>query len=194
MNRKVPTEVLRREYVFDSGTPPISISDLASRHGLARSGVAMKATEAEPSWYRQREEFRKQIGEKVIANLADNWAEVQTHRFEMMVAAMSKTLEKYMERLENGEIKPTTRDAVAVVGALRVLTGDQQAQEVREATLIDPQSINLPADKLLEMIPTLKALLGGRSGEVVEGDFVESGAAESGPAGVYAPTGTEGTG
>jgi hypothetical protein len=195
-NRKIATEVLRREYVFDSSNPPISISDLAAKYGLARSGVAAKATGVHPTWYEQREEFRRQIGSRVIENMADNWAAVQTHRFEMMVEAMTKTLEKYLERLDAGEIKPTTRDAVAVVAALRVLNADQRAEEARESGLIDPQTVEIDPSKLVEMVPMLKRMLASGGREADDGDFIEvnDAGAEPGHAGGYAPTGTEGAG
>lgn len=192
-NQKVPTEVLRREYVFDSATPPVSITELADRHGLARSGVAAKATETKPTWYEQREEFRRQIGEKVIANMADDWAVIHKARFEKMVQAMTMTLDKYIERLNSGEVKPTTRDAVAVVAALRVLQADERAALTGESELIDPQTVEIDPGRMVELVPLLKRLL-ANNGEVIDGDFTESDAAEPGHADGYAPTGTEGAG
>lgn len=178
--QKVPTEVLRQRYVYDASPRPISMSALADEYGLARSGVADKGIDGK--WYEQRQEFRAMVGQKVTDAMGDGWAQVVIHQRDRAINSLMKTLDVYDERLQNGEIKPSTKDAVAVIAALRVLQGDV-ALTAREVRILDPEDIDLDPSDLADLIARSKnqlTLLG-------DGNARE-GAAE------LDPTGTEGTG
>jgi len=198
--RKIDPAVLEREYVYDPNPKPISISDLAARYGLARSGVADKAIVGK--WFEKRTEFRTTVGMKVTEALADDWAIYATAQRSKMVEAMVKTLDAYIERLDAGEIKPSVRDAVSVAAALRVLIGDMTANAPAERDLLDPTSVDLDPATLQDFIDRarsqLRALPSGEE-EATDADFSDDGrtpeAAEPlvGHAAEPRPTGTEGT-
>src|ERR1700675_4349473 len=101
--RKVDPAVLEHEYVYDPNPKPVSITDLAARYGLARSGVADKAISGK--WLAERQEFRSAVGMKVTEAMADEWAVYATAQRSKMVEVAVATLDAYQKRLEAGEIK-----------------------------------------------------------------------------------------
>lgn len=141
--RKVDPEVLEREYIYDSGSPPISLTQLAERHGLARSGVADKAMRGQ--WFRKREEFRQQLGEKAVEKLGEEWVRFETASRERMLSIGLDYLNKYAEALTNGDIKVSTRDMLGVASMVRALIGDAAAAKSNgeEVALYDPDTTDL---------------------------------------------------
>ena len=141
--RKVEPEVLEREYVFDAANPPVSLTELAERHGLARSGVAEKARLGR--WYERREEFRRQLGEKAVEKLGEEWVRFETASRERMLSIGLDYLNKYAEALTNGDIKVSTRDMLGVASMVRALIGDAAAAKTNgeEVALYDPDTTDL---------------------------------------------------
>jgi len=161
--RKVDPALLEREYVYDSGTPPISITQLADNHGMARSHIADMARRGK--WYEKRKEIRTTVGEKVLDAMTDRWAETQTIVRNRMLELNIKLLDQAEKAVEAGEIKITSiRDVQTIVATVRVLLGDQAVDEMRKTgpTVIDMETATIDPDKLIEMLPLLKQLAAGR--------------------------------
>ena len=179
-NRKVDPEVLEREYIFDPNPDPVSLTQLADRHGLARSGVAEKALRGR--WYERRKEFRAQLGEKVVAKLADEWVGMDTAVREQMMQTGLKYLGKFAEALENGDIKVNTRDMLGIAAMVRQLLLDTANRPKGEEALIDPTNVTFGEDSARAFLEEIKRLEAGQVDD--DGD-------ESGPAGRLEATGTE---
>lgn len=200
--RKVDPALLEREYVYDSATPPISITALADKHGLARSGVADMARRANPSWYQQRKEIRLTIGEKVIDAMTDRWVETDGLIRDRMLEVSIKMLDQAETDIADGKIKVrSVRDLATVVAAIRTLLGDKAIAEAAKnpRTVIDLESVALSPEKLAEMLPLLKRLTAGEppGEEDADEDIVDSlsaaGPALAGHARTDAPAGPAGT-
>lgn len=142
-NRKVDPEVLEREYIYDSGSPPISLTQLAERHGLARSGVADKAMRGQ--WFRKREEFRQQLGEKAVEKLGEEWVRFETAVREKVTAIGLKYLTKFEAAMDDPEFKVSTRDMLGIAAMLRAYIGDAAAAKTNgeEVALYDPDTADL---------------------------------------------------
>jgi len=185
--RKVDPALLEREYVYDSATPPVSITALADSHGIARSHVADMARRGK--WYEKRKEIRTTVGEKVLDAMTDRWAETQTLIRDRMLEMSVKMLDAAELALANGEIKITKpTDVATIVATMRVLLGDQAVDQANKngPTVIDMEAVTLTPAKLEEMMPLLKQLVAGREADDNTGP--EQGHAgtdaSSGPAGV----------
>lgn len=178
-NRKVDPAVLEREYIFDSGNPPISLTGLADKHGMARSGIAAKALTGR--WYERRIEFREQLGEKVVAALGDKWVEYETAVREAMMNVGMKYLEKYTEALDSGKIEPTTRDMLGIAAMVRTLLGDAAVRPKGEEALLDPDNAPLNADYYRKALSTVEALLeSGDDGPLDAGEAPAAGTTGTG--------------
>lgn len=178
-NRKVDPAVLEREYIFDSGTPPISLTQLSDKYGMARSGIADKARVGR--WYERRIEFREQLGEKVVAALGDKWVDYETAQRQRMLDIAIKYMDKYAEALDSGEIKTTTRDMLGIAAMIRTLFTDVASSGRGEEELIDPDSKPLDPDYYRRALTTVEALLeSGGNGSVDAGEAAEAGASGTG--------------
>jgi hypothetical protein len=180
--RKVDPTQLEREYVFDSATPPVSITALADRYGMARSNIADIARRNR--WYEKRKEVRQTVGEKVLEAMTDDWAAAQTTVRNRLIEVNLKLLEETEKAIAAGEIKITkVADVVALTATIRVLLGDQAVEAGRnEPKIIDMESTPIDIDQMVKMMPLLKAsLAGGENGgtSAFEGDA--GGDAPAGP-------------
>ena len=156
-NRKIDPAVLEREYIFDSGNPPISYTELADKHGLARSGVASKGVAGR--WYEKRIEFREQLGEKVVAALGDNWVRYETATREKMMNVGLKYLDKYIEALDSDKVQINTRDMLGMAAMIRTLLGDVAASpNTAEEALLD-DSAPLSPDYYRKALTVIEAQL-----------------------------------
>jgi len=155
-NRKIDPEVLEREYVYDSGTPPISFSGLAEKYGLARNTVAEKGIKGR--WYERRKEFREQLGMKTVEALGDQWVRYETAVREKAMVIAVEYLEKYAKALTDGEIKVGTRDMLGVVAMLRTLMTDAAARATTEEVLLDPDTADLKPEHFQRAIDVLDRL------------------------------------
>jgi hypothetical protein len=145
-NRKADPAVLEREYIYDAGSPPVSLTELADKYGMARSGIAEKARAGR--WYERRVEFRKQLGERVVAELGEAWVARETAQREAILQLGIDYIEKYREALDDGTIKVTTRDMLGVAAMVRTFMSDVAAGASREEGLIDPENVDLPPEDL----------------------------------------------
>ena len=170
--RQIDPAILEREYIYDSGTPSISLTELAEKHGLARSNVTAKAQVGR--WYERRVEFRKQLGEKTIAALGDSWVAFETATREKMMQVGLSYLDKYVKALEAGEIKANTRDMLGIAAMIRALMQDTAARPREEGELLDPDAVPFTEDRARDILRQLEA-------------------GDDGPSGDLAPTGTEGS-
>ncbi len=157
------TDVLEREYVYSD--PPLSISDLAERHGLARSNVAAKATAG--NWFQKREEFRRRLAEETRDALAEKWAEMDIAVHERAAKLAVKYFDIYEKALDSGEIKPSTRDMLGVAAMMRTYTQDMVEKPVSNV-VVDPQTGEIfdgTAEDARAAIEKVKALISGEKDE-----------------------------
>ncbi len=165
--RKLDYALLEREYVYDPATPPVSITALADRHGIAsRSNLADIARRGK--WYEKRKEVRLTVGEKVLDAMTDRWAETQTTIRNRMLELSIKLLDQAEKAVDAGEIKITrVADVQAIVATARVLLGDQAIDEANKngPTIIDMDTMTMSPEKMAEMLPLLKQLAAGKEAD-----------------------------
>ena len=126
-------------YVHDISPKPISIDGLVEQYGVTRSLVAQHALTG--GWAKKRADFRQVVGQKVIEASGDSYIGYATAQQEKVIQALVKTLDRYIERLDAGEIQPQVKDLVAVSAALRVYISDRLAQQPQENQTADPETI-----------------------------------------------------
>jgi hypothetical protein len=189
-NRAIDPAVLEREYVFDPKDPGISITDLAEKYGLARSGVAAKATTGK--WFEKRTEFRKELSAKTREALAQKWVAFETETREKMLKAAGASLDSYMAALAEGKITVSSKDAVQWVGAMRVLLGDQREEHTAAGARDVTPDEDLSPEGFREAVQQLQKMIG--AGTQKEGADGSSNGSLAGPPGETAPTGEAGSG
>lgn len=142
---KYDYELLKREYIYDAGSPPISYTDLAERHGMSRSLLTDRGSREE--WAEQRVEFRKALGVKTTEAMEDDIVKFQIATRERMMSVGLAYMDQYAKALESGDIKVSTRDMLGIAAMLRTLIGDTlDGVEVKEG-LLDPDTVELdPAE------------------------------------------------
>lgn len=166
--RKVDPELLRREYIYDSANPPISFTQLAEKHGLARSGVADRGIKEK--WYEQRQQFRETLGIKTVEALGETWVKFETATREKMMTVGLKYLDEYAKALEGGEIKVSTRDMLGIAAMVRALMGDAATAAPSEGGLLDPDSADLTPDAIRAGLRRLELLEAGMTDDGPEPD------------------------
>jgi len=121
--RKHDYDALQREYIFDS-TPGrgISLTELAEKHGIARSLIADRAV-AE-GWTKKRQQYREALGVKTMEAMADRSAATEVAAREGMIALGLDYMKRYKAALEAGEIKLSTRDMIGMAAMIRTLMQD----------------------------------------------------------------------
>ena len=164
------TAVLEREYIYSE--PPVSITDLATKYGLARSNVAAKATTGK--WFEKREEFRARLSDGVKEALAEKWVEAQSAFREKILTAGASYLDRWIEELnkEGSTIKVNTRDMLGIAAMMRVTLDDIRKEAVPSTVVVDEEGNVEFADATEAKIALAKAkamLLGAGDAED-EGD------------------------
>jgi hypothetical protein len=152
---------MEREYVY--ADPPVSITDLAERHGLARSNVAAKAQSGR--WFEKREEFRRRLAEETRDAMAEKWAEMQIAVYERLSKTAVAYLDLYEKALAEGEIKANTKDMLGIASMMRTLTGDMVNKPVSNV-VVDPETGEIfdgSAEDARVAIAKVKELIAGRS-------------------------------
>lgn len=157
--RKYDPELLEREYIYDSATPPISLTGLSERYGLARSGVAEKALKGR--WFERRTEFRQQLGVKTVEALGEKWVGMETATREKMMTVGLEYLDKYAAALDDGTIKVSTRDMLGIAAMIRTLIGDSAKATPAEEALIDPDATDLQPDDYRRALATIEQIESG---------------------------------
>ncbi len=179
--RKVDPAVLEREYIFDPSNPPVSLTGLAEKYGMARSGIADKALKGR--WYERREEFRTQLGEKVVAALGDEWVGFETATREKLMQTGLKYLDSYIKALDDGKIVPNTRDMLGVAAMIRTFLGDAAASPKGEEALLDPDTVDISPEyyrRAIAAIETAQLTSGADPGPDDAGETAEAGASGTG--------------
>ena len=157
------TDVLEREYVYSD--PPLSISDLAEKHGLARSNVAAKANAGK--WYEKRQEWQRRLKDETRNALAEKWAESQVALYERLAKTAIKYLDGYDAALEAGEIKHNTRDMIAIAAMMRTISTDMANRPVSNPVAEDDDdTFEGTVEDAKAVIERIKRL---RSGETEDG-------------------------
>ena len=125
-NRVVDIDELEREYIYDQGTPPVSFTDLARRHGVARNTVSVPGTKR--GWYEKRKAFRVALGMKVTEAMGDQWVALEAALTERLMSSGLAYLSKWEKALADDKITVSTRDALGVAAMLRTLAKDKGAE------------------------------------------------------------------
>lgn len=166
--RRVNQEEMARRYIYDQDSRPISLTGISDEFGVSRPYVAEMAGRGAgtsmpgKSWYEQRREFRLTVGEKVIAALADEWAETQAALQRRMLQTSVNLLDKFDDDLAEGRITLSAKDFPAIRDSIRSLIGDMAASSQRdEAKIINPDEMVVDPEKFVEALPMLKRLLEG---------------------------------
>ena len=156
--RKGPgTAELEREYLYSD--PPITLTDLADKHGLARSNVADKARIGK--WYERREEFRRQLSEKAREILLDEFVEYEVANRKKLLDVAAKYFDKYVTALDSGEVKVNTRDMILVASMWRTLVGDLASKPADDPKLVGGGEFEGSAADAQAVIAQVKALMAG---------------------------------
>ena len=155
---------MEREYVY--ADQPVSITDLAERHGLARSNVAAKAQAG--NWFQKREEFRRRLAEETRDAMSEKWAEMQIAVYERMGKLAVKYIDEYEKALDSGDIKVNTRDMLGVAAMMRTLTGDMVNKPV-SSVVVDPTTGDIfdgsAEDARIAIAKVKELIAGGSDGE-----------------------------
>lgn len=153
------TDVLEREYVYSD--PPVSITELAERHSLARSNVAAKATAGK--WFEKREEFRRRLSEKTRDAMAEKWSEMQTAVYERLAKTSVAYLDLYEKALAEGKVPANTKDMLGIASMMRTLTNDMVNKPVGGG-VVDPETGDVfdgDEEEARDAIAKVKALMAG---------------------------------
>lgn len=151
------TAVLEREYVYSE--PPISLTDLADKHGLARSNVAAKAQVGK--WYEKREEFRARLAEKTREALAEKWVQAETDYREKLLKVGATYLDAFVKAMDEGEIKVNTKDMLGIAAMMRTIMGDIKAEGAPDTVVVtedgdvqfaDPDEAKVAMAKLTKLL------------------------------------------
>lgn len=174
-NPSVDWLTLKREYVYAKPNDNVTLSTLAVKHGIARSGLAARAAGAkdEQSWFDEREEFRSRLNEKTLEALADKWAAFETEAREKRMQTANAVLDNFIAQLapvdEQGnplpsKVKIASKDAVEWIGVMR-----QEFAEVRNAganaKVVDGTAVEMDRDEAKEAYESaMKLLEAGKNG------------------------------
>jgi hypothetical protein len=175
---KVDPEQLEREYIYDAGTPPISFTDLAKHHGVARNTVAERGIKG--GWFAKRKAFRESLGMKVTEAMGEEWVALEAAVRERLMTSGLNYLAQWEKKLAEGELPITTKDALGVAAMLRGLTKDGINGAVNpegEIRTIDPDSErHLPPDEYRRALDAIRELEAGSNDPVDAPDAEASGA------------------
>lgn len=160
-NQKVNPEELEREYIYDQGTPPVSFSQLAERHGVTRSTVADRGIKGR--WFERRKAFREQLGMKVTEAMGDEWVRLEAAVRERLMTLGLAYLARYEKDLAEDKVSISTRDMIGVAAMLRTLSQDAATARVNgeEVSLIDPDNAHLDPDSYRRALRTIERLEAG---------------------------------
>jgi alkylhydroperoxidase/carboxymuconolactone decarboxylase family protein YurZ len=153
--------MLEREYVY--AEPVISITDLAEKYDLARSGVADKARIGK--WYEKREAFRAKVADKVTDAMAERWAEMQTTVYERLVQVGLAHLDLHEQALKDGKISSSTRDMIAVASMLSSILKElaQKPMGVADPRQVGGEEFNGTDEEARSTIEYVRRLMAGGS-------------------------------
>jgi len=161
-NRVADWTALEREYIYAPISNPVSISDLAEKYDIARSGVARHAQDGK--WYERRKEFESKVDQGVTDALAEKWAEIQAAHRERLLRAGSTYLDSWVKKLEAGEVEVNTKDALAVASMMR-LEFEAIRDDVTTPTVVSPTDGELSEADARTAIAEIKALMAGKTPE-----------------------------
>jgi len=145
--RKLSPTDLEREYLYSD--PPLSFSELAEKHGVARSAIATLA--AKGKWFDRREEFRSRLTERTREALSEEWSALQTANYRRLMKMASNYLDKFETLLDGDDFRPNTKDALAMASMMLQLHRDMERKPVADPTVIDGDEIEDPAAVIAEV-------------------------------------------
>lgn len=157
-NPSVDYTSAHRDYVF--GKEPISLSDLAVKYGCSRAALADKARgeEGELSWFEQRQEFERRIGEKTLLALADEWAAIEAENRKKRMETANAVLDKFIASLEDKTAKIGSKEALEWVQLMRT-----EFEDVRNLgkhpDVVDGEAVEMSEDQAKEAYAEAMRLL-----------------------------------
>lgn len=156
-NSSIDYPALRNEYVY--ADPPISLTDLAEKHGHARSAIAEVSTR--DHWYEDRQEFRLKLGQNTRLALAEEFAVSEAaHRRKIAKTAIA-VLDKFATDLADDKIQINAKDAALWAGVLR-----QEHEDMRQVALppvIEGHADDMDEERARQTIADVEKLLASGS-------------------------------
>jgi hypothetical protein len=163
-NPSIDYVAAKREYIF--GEPPPTLSDLAEKMGCSRAALAAKAAggEGEMSWYEEREEFRRRLGDKTLSALADKWAAFETEAREKMMQTANAVLDNFIAQLRpadgsGSKIKIASKDAVEWSKVMRELF-DAARNAAKPMNVIEGEAVDMSPELAADAMREIERLLG----------------------------------
>lgn len=154
-NPKVDWKTLEHEYVFDPNN--ISISELAAKHDIARSGVAQKMGIGK--WYEKRLEYQKRVDASVVEAMGQKWAAMTVAIQEKVLRAAEATLDAYIKYIEEGVVKPDAKDAALMSQIIRTTLADIHNAAKPSALVVYGEAVEMDPAVAADMLQTAKAAL-----------------------------------
>lgn len=150
MNRSGQYDVMEKEYV--TGGDEVSITSLAARYGRGKSAVARMARLR--GWYDKRAAYRETESERTYDATIDAYLPRIVKLNEKFIEAAEKTVDRYVEAIENREITPNTSDVAKIMGVIQTMTGKTAAGESPEASgdIRIPEGVGVEAIRALEQL------------------------------------------
>jgi hypothetical protein len=118
--RKYDAKVVEQEYV----TGQDSIRGLAAKHGISFSTLAAQARKDD--WKGRRIAYQSSLSRRGYETMAAQVAGAEAAIREESIAVLRATLRVYAQRLTNGEVPVSTKDAVETIRQLAVLLGEPE--------------------------------------------------------------------
>lgn len=165
--RKLDMDEVEREYIYDASPNPVSFSQLAAKHNVARNTIAEPGTKGR--WYERRQEFRRQLGIKATEALAEEWVQFESAMRAKTTSVGLKYLDMYEKALDAGEIKMNTRDMLGMAAMLRAYAQDAASSamtnEAGEVKIIDPDTHVFDPDTARRALAAVEAMEHRRLGD-----------------------------
>ena len=167
---KLDYDEIEREYIYDGSANPVSFTELAKRHNVARNTIAEKGIKGR--WFERRKEFREQLGIKATEALGDEWVRFETAIRHKTTSVALKYLDAFEKALDEGKIEPNTRDMVQIANLLRTYAQDAASATMvgagEEVRIIDPDSHQLDEATARRTLAALDAVAGSPAGSPEE--------------------------
>ena len=151
------------------------------RHGSGRSPA--RHSRLTGRWFQPRKAIRETCGLFGAEALADQWVRYETAVREKAMSAAVEYIDKYVEKLQAGEVSINTKDMLGMVAMLRTLMSDASAAKTTEEVLLDPDTAELHPDEYRRALATIDQLEAGTLNGAGHGADDAEAPAAAGPSG-----------
>lgn len=125
MNRSGQYDLIEQKFV--TGSDEITITSLAREMGRTTSTVARMARIR--GWYDKRAAYRESFAQRTYDATIDAHGPRIVKLHEKYLTAAEKTVDRYVEAIDNHEITPTPSDLAKIMSVVRELTAKPAAAE-----------------------------------------------------------------